>query len=154
MVMPWSVRYRRVWAASHDVGEIIPAGYDIGEQAAKADRLLDEALTGSLDQYPDLRIHRHVVHDIDPVRAILAESIDAGLIVVGSRGLGGFAGLLLGSTVDSLVRQARALRSLSSTQSQSATDLGKPSRSSRPPPCRPTRSGPSTLPRGAIHGEA
>jgi nucleotide-binding universal stress UspA family protein len=90
----------------HDVGEIIPEGYDIGEEEAKADRLLDEALTGWLDRYPDLRVHRHVVHELDPVRAILDESSDAGLIVVGSRGVGGFVGLLLGSTVDSLVRQA------------------------------------------------
>lgn len=37
---------------------------------------------------------------------ILADEIDAGLLVVGSRGLGGIRRLLLGSVSDSLVRHA------------------------------------------------
>jgi nucleotide-binding universal stress UspA family protein len=101
-VMAWSL------FDVHDVGGIIPDVYDLDEESAKADRLLDEALTGWLDRYPDLRIIRHVVHDVDPVQTILSFGIDAGLYVVGSRGVGGFAGLLLGSTVDGLVRHANA----------------------------------------------
>jgi nucleotide-binding universal stress UspA family protein len=99
-VLAWSV------IDIHYVGDIIPETIDLGEDAAKADRLLDEALTGWLDRYPDLRIRRHAVHDIDALRVLLDESKGAGLVVVGSRGVGGFAGLLLGSTVDGLVRQA------------------------------------------------
>lgn len=99
-VLAWSV------FTVHDEGGIVADGYDFDEESAKADRLLDEALTGWRDRYPDLRVRRHAVHQIDPVRALLDESEGAGLIVVGSRGIGGFAGLLLGSTVDGLVRQA------------------------------------------------
>jgi nucleotide-binding universal stress UspA family protein len=99
-VLAWSVM------DVHDAGDIVPVGFNLGEEAAKADRMLDEAMTGWLDRYPDLRIHRHAVHDIDPLAVLLAESKDAGLVVVGSRGVGGFAGLLLGATVDGLVRQA------------------------------------------------
>jgi nucleotide-binding universal stress UspA family protein len=90
----------------HDVGDIVPETVDLGEEAAKADRLLDEAVVGWLDRYPDLRIHRHAVHDFDPLKVLLEECKGAGLVVVGSRGVGGFAGLLLGSTVDGLVRHA------------------------------------------------
>jgi nucleotide-binding universal stress UspA family protein len=99
-VLAWSV------IDVHYVGDIIAETIDLGEDAAKADRLLDEALTGWLDRYPDLRIRRHAVHDIDALRVLLDESKGAGLVVVGSRGVGGFAGLLLGSTVDGLVRQS------------------------------------------------
>jgi nucleotide-binding universal stress UspA family protein len=97
-----------VWSVMdvHDVGDIVPETVDLGEEAAKADRLLDEAVVGWLDRYPDLRIHRHAVHDFDPLKVLLEECKGAGLVVVGSRGVGGFAGLLLGSTVDGLVRHA------------------------------------------------
>ncbi len=92
----------------HDVGDIIPEDFDFDGEAAKADRLLDEALSGWRDRYPDLVIRHHAVHEVDPVRALLGEDENAGLYVVGSRGAGGFAGLLLGSTVDGLVRSAKA----------------------------------------------
>jgi nucleotide-binding universal stress UspA family protein len=97
-----------VWSVIdiHDVGIVVPDSFDFNEEAAKADRLLDEAMTGWLDRYPDLRVHCHAVHDLDPVRALLDQSEGAGLLVVGSRGTGGFADLRLGSTVDGLVRHA------------------------------------------------
>jgi nucleotide-binding universal stress UspA family protein len=92
----------------HDVGDIVPDDFDIDEESAKADRLLSEALAGWSDRYPELRITRHAIHELDPVRALLNQRDGAGLYVVGSRGVGGFAGLLLGSTVDGLVRYADA----------------------------------------------
>jgi nucleotide-binding universal stress UspA family protein len=99
-VMAWSA------IEVHDIGEILGDRYDFSEEAAKADRLLDEALCGWRGDHPDLHIHRHAVHEMSPVRAILGEADGAGLVVVGSRGVGGFAGLLLGSTVDGLVRHS------------------------------------------------
>jgi nucleotide-binding universal stress UspA family protein len=99
-VLAWSV------IDVHFVGDIVPETFDLGEEAAKADRLLDETLTGWADRYPDLQIHRHAVHELDPVKALLDESERASLVVVGSRGVGGFTGLLLGSTVDGLVRHS------------------------------------------------
>jgi nucleotide-binding universal stress UspA family protein len=79
---------------------------DLDDAAVRADRLLDEALAGSLERYPGLTIRRHAVHDADAVRVLLDQSDGAGLMVVGSRGVGGFAGLRFGSTVDGLVRHA------------------------------------------------
>ena len=53
-------------------------------------------------------ITRRVVHALDPVDALTTVSEGAGLLVVGSRGHGGFLGLRLGSTVDGLIRHAGA----------------------------------------------
>ena len=63
------------------------------EQAAH--HLLDEAIA-AVEPNPDQLIERRVVHD-SPTKALIAESTDADLLVVGSRGRGGFTGLLLGS---------------------------------------------------------
>lgn len=97
-----------VWSVMpvHDAGPIVPDSFDFTEMQQKAERLLGEATAGWAERWPDLKIHRRVVHDIDPVRALAAAAEDAGLLVVGSRGHGGFAGLRLGSTVDALIRTA------------------------------------------------
>jgi nucleotide-binding universal stress UspA family protein len=91
-----------------DMGPIIPDGYDAAEEQEKALRLLTEATEGWSDRYPDLTVNRRLVHGLDPVEAIARESDGAGLVVVGSRGHGGFLGLRLGSTVDGLIRYANA----------------------------------------------
>lgn len=91
-----------------DIGPIVPDGYEAADEEAKALRLLTEATEGWSDRYPDLTITRRVVHSLDPVDALTKVSEGAGLLVVGSRGHGGFLGLRLGSTVDGLIRHAGA----------------------------------------------
>jgi nucleotide-binding universal stress UspA family protein len=91
-----------------DIGPIIPDGYDTTEEEEKALRLLTEATEGWSDRYPDLVIDRRLVHGLDAADMLARESADVDLIVVGSRGHGGFLGLRLGSTVDSLIRHAGA----------------------------------------------
>ncbi|NIH83829.1 universal stress protein [Amycolatopsis granulosa] len=71
-----------------------------------ARRLLAQRLAGRQEEHPDVEVHRHLV-PADPRTALLAESGGAQLVVVGSRGRGGFKGLLLGSTSQALVRRAR-----------------------------------------------
>lgn len=88
-----------------DMGPIVPDGFDAGAVEKKALRLLTEATEGWSDQCPDLTIIRRVIHGLDPVDALSQAGDDAGLIVVGSRGHGGFLGLRLGSTVDGLIRR-------------------------------------------------
>lgn len=64
--------------------------------------LLAERLAGWQEKYPDVHVDRVVLRD-RPVRALLRLSEKAQLLVVGSRGHGGFAGMLLGSTSQALV---------------------------------------------------
>jgi nucleotide-binding universal stress UspA family protein len=69
----------------------------------KENALLAESLAGYCERYPDVAVERKLVRD-HPVRALLDESDKAQLVVVGSHGRGGFAGMLLGSTSNALVR--------------------------------------------------
>ncbi len=62
----------------------------------EAEELLSESLAGYAEKYPDLKVERVVVED-RPARRILAEAEHSQLIVVGSHGRGGFAGMTLGS---------------------------------------------------------
>ena len=58
---------------------------------------LSESLAGYADDYPDVHVHSIVVRQ-EPVKSLLEYSRRAQLVVVGSRGRGGFASMLLGST--------------------------------------------------------
>jgi nucleotide-binding universal stress UspA family protein len=54
----------------------------------------------------DLPVACHVVHGT-PARRLVQASAHAELLVVSSRGRGGFAGLVMGATTDQVVRHAR-----------------------------------------------
>ena len=99
-----------VWAVLpvHDIGPITPDTFDVAEVEAKAARLLSEATSGWSALYPDLVISHRAIHGVDPVEALVRASANAGMVVVGSRGHGGFLGLRLGSTVDGLIRYSAA----------------------------------------------
>ncbi|WP_189226392.1 universal stress protein, partial [Saccharothrix coeruleofusca] len=80
-------------------------GVDWARVEQERRRLLAERLAGWQEKYPDVRVTRVVVRD-RPVRALLAAARGARLLVVGSRGAGGFQGMLLGSTSQALVSHA------------------------------------------------
>ncbi|MFF2082727.1 universal stress protein [Nocardia sp. NPDC058176] len=88
-------------AFSDASGLDLPAfGWEVGRQSAEA--TLAENLSGYAEQYPDVSVRRIVVAN-RPVRSLLAESASAQLLVVGSRGRGGFTSMLLGSTSNALL---------------------------------------------------
>lgn len=68
-------------------------------------RLLTDALAGYDEKYPDVPVHRKIVVG-RPSAVLVAESGGAALTVVGSRGRGGFTGLLLGSTSQTVLQHA------------------------------------------------
>lgn len=68
-------------------------------------RLLAERLAGWQQEFPDVKISRVVTRD-RPVRSLLEAADSARLLVVGSRGRGGFTGILLGSTSQALLHHA------------------------------------------------
>jgi len=66
---------------------------------------LSERLAGFSDRYPDVKVERVVTRD-RAVRALVERAADAQLVVVGSHGRGGFAGMVLGSTSRALLQAA------------------------------------------------
>jgi nucleotide-binding universal stress UspA family protein len=71
----------------------------------KQREMLAERLAGWQEKYPDVLVRRIVTRD-RPVSALLEQSAEAQLLVVGSRGHGGFTGMLLGSTSQALIYHA------------------------------------------------
>lgn len=68
-------------------------------------QVLAESLAGWQEKYPDVTVQRVVVRD-QPRHQLLEWSRKAQLVVVGSRGRGGFKGLVLGSTSQALIQHA------------------------------------------------
>ncbi len=78
---------------------------------AEERQLLADQLTGWTEKYPEVPVHQVVLRG-RPASALLELCEDAGsmgrpcLLVVGSRGRGGFAGMVLGSTSHALIARA------------------------------------------------
>ncbi|AQT81608.1 universal stress protein [Mycolicibacterium litorale] len=76
-------------------------GVDWSAVATGEEELLAERLAGMAEIYPDVVVHRVVVRD-QPARYLAEQAQNAQLLVVGSHGRGGFAGMLLGSVSTAL----------------------------------------------------
>lgn len=89
--------------ASADPSDMPPLVYD--RAATEQTRMLEGTLAGWREKYPDLPVRGVVVHE-GVRRALIDASGRAQLVVVGSRGHGGFAGLLLGSVSHAVLHHA------------------------------------------------
>ena len=85
------------------LGHPVPADFVLAQQ--RAYETLGERLADWQEKYPDVRVRREVVRD-HPSRALLRYADGARLVVVGTRGRGGFTGLVLGSTGQHLLHHA------------------------------------------------
>ncbi|MEV0163368.1 universal stress protein [Nonomuraea fuscirosea] len=99
-------------AARHGLGVVAVHSYQWRIGSYYADhlsqwpaRLLAEAIADYCEHYPDVPLQQKVVQG-ESADVLIAESAGAALTVVGSRGRGGFTGLLLGSTSQRVLHHA------------------------------------------------
>jgi len=81
-------------------------GIDWPATQSMAEEVLAERLAGWQERYPDVQVTRTVVQ-AQPARQLVERSEEAQLVVVGSRGRGGFTGMLVGSVGETVAQMAR-----------------------------------------------
>ena len=89
-----------------DSGVLEFPGVDWSVLQAEAEETLAERLAGWGERYPDVLVRRVVVAD-RPAHQLLEQAQAAQLLVVGSHGRGGFAGMVLGSVSTAVANGAR-----------------------------------------------
>ncbi len=82
---------------THMFGPDLPAPDGLDAAREEAHRLLTGIMSGWTAKYPDVSVQLRAVQGMNPSHELVEASRESGLVVVGSRGRGGFAGLLLGS---------------------------------------------------------
>jgi nucleotide-binding universal stress UspA family protein len=80
-------------------------GADVGEVRKAAEQALEQTLQESLPDTDSVEVERRVVEG-PPAAVLVGESRGADMLVVGSRGHGGFANLLLGSVSQQVAHHA------------------------------------------------
>ena len=88
-----------------DLGVFGILGSDWDAHQEQGQEILAERLAGWQERYPDVDVRPQLVCD-RPARWLVDESKNAQLVVVGTRGRGGIAGMLLGSVATSVVESS------------------------------------------------
>jgi nucleotide-binding universal stress UspA family protein len=105
VVSAWQVPVREPWS------ELLGAGPDFADIAQAAEAGAREEVAAALDllacDHPGLDVSGRVLEG-PAVDALVQVSAQAGLLVVGSRGHGGFAGMMLGSVSHAVLRGAQS----------------------------------------------
>ncbi|BBY61652.1 universal stress protein [Mycolicibacterium sarraceniae] len=89
-----------------DTGVFDVPGVDWSAMQTLGEQTLAEQLSGWRERYPDVVVQRLVVAD-RAAHQLIEQSESAQLVVVGSHGRGGFAGMLLGSVSTAVVHGVR-----------------------------------------------
>lgn len=100
-----SLRQTNVLAlhAWNDIDMNAIPGYDWSSTITKEGRVLDHALSGWHERYPDVSVENRLVSD-RAAHALVDASESAQLVVVGTHGSGALAGVLLGSVSNAVVQ--------------------------------------------------
>lgn len=83
----------------------LPLIYDMSDVDAAQAQLLTTAVAGHRDHWPDVAVRQRVRHS-RAASALVDASAEAQLVVVGARGRGGIAGMLLGSVSQTLLHHS------------------------------------------------
>jgi len=86
-------------------GVTVPVTLALDQVKDEEIRLTAEAIAGWSQKYPDVAVSQQAIHG-SAERVVIDATSDADLIVVGSRGRGGFTGLLLGSVSQALLHHS------------------------------------------------
>ncbi|MFY1671445.1 universal stress protein [Plantactinospora sp. WMMB334] len=86
-------------------GDMLPLVYDRDVPGTDEEVVLAQSIAGWRERYPEVSVIRRLRHG-RPGSVLIEESAEAGLLVVGSRGRGGFTGLLLGSVSHAALHHA------------------------------------------------
>lgn len=90
---------------SGGAGDMVPLVYEHEQLAEIERRVLTDALAGWQEKYPDVAVTPLSVNGRTR-QMLLDQAEEAALLVVGSRGRGGFTGMLLGSTSQAVLHHA------------------------------------------------
>ncbi|MCU1653855.1 MAG: UspA protein [Pseudonocardia sp.] len=91
------------WLVAPDSARTPPVDWESVRISGEA--LMARCVGGWSEKYPEVVVHRVLLRD-HPVHALLTQSAQAQLLVVGSRGRGAVAGTLLGSVSQAVLHQA------------------------------------------------
>lgn len=102
------LRTIHVWShpASRWPGDMRPLVYDPQLIAEEELSRVERSEAGWREKFPDVEVVSEAVHG-RPAAVLAGASVRADLLVVGTRGRGGFTGLLLGSVSHALLHQAQ-----------------------------------------------
>jgi nucleotide-binding universal stress UspA family protein len=103
-----TVTVLRVWnIGSAPPHTLFKQGYvsSFEEVSVEVGKLLESGTHRAREAHPDVRVECRAVHG-QPAEALIAASAGATMLVVGSRGRGGFSTLRLGSVSEQCVRHA------------------------------------------------
>ncbi|HEX5535423.1 MAG TPA: universal stress protein [Actinomycetales bacterium] len=106
VVAAWQGAYAGAWAGEYWAAVSAEALADMDKAAQRETQdVVDSAVAQAKQRHGDVEI-RGVTADGMPAKVLVDASADAGLLVVGARGRGGFTGLLLGSVSHGVIHAA------------------------------------------------
>lgn len=93
---------------AHGRGAVMGAPFDerLAKETSVAKRILAEAVAGFAERFPDVALVTEAI-PVAPSRCLVDASRSAALVVVGSRGRGAFAELMLGSVSQAVLHHAQ-----------------------------------------------